>query len=196
MEAGILLALQSARVAGVTQLMALISALGNAAFIWVVVAVIMLFFDEKRMCGILSLVSLALAFVLCELILGPIVGRAHPFEAGIGVTAYYGVSHAGCTFPSIHAASSFAAATVIAVMLGRHYGIPAVITAILIAFSRLYLGMNYPTDVLAGIVLGFLIAILVVWAFNTFFRSALLERIGTPKKNARRSVRDSRGFRR
>ena len=188
MEAGILIALQSARASGLSQLMALLSALGNDAFIWLVLAVVMLFFAEKRQTGVIVLVAVIAASLLCELVIGPLVGRVRPCDAGIGVSAVIGVSHSGFSFPSAHAATSFAAATVIAMTLGRRFGTPAVVGAALISFSRLFLGVNYPSDVIAGCILGVVAGIVLVWAYNTFFRGAVLERVGTPRQNARKSV--------
>ena len=58
------------------------------------------------------------------------------------------------SFPSGHAGSSFASAFVLYRKLPKKYGIWAIILAALISFSRLYVGVHYPTDVLAGILVG------------------------------------------
>ena len=70
------------------------------------------------------------------------------------------------SFPSGHTAASFAAAVILFLQLPKKYGIPALILAVLISFSRLYLGVHYPTDVLAGAVSGTLIALAVHWIFE------------------------------
>jgi undecaprenyl-diphosphatase len=57
------------------------------------------------------------------------------------------------SFPSNHAATSFAAASIIG-HLFRRAAIPAFFLAVLIAFSRIYVGVHYPSDVLGGAVLG------------------------------------------
>ena len=57
------------------------------------------------------------------------------------------------SFPSGHASTSFACATVLALLEPR-LRVPALVLAAAIAFSRLYVGVHYPTDVLAGAVLG------------------------------------------
>lgn len=193
MEAGILIGLQSARVVGLTQLAVLIFAFGDAAFIWVALGIIMLFFSERRPAGVLVLVSVAVALVLCNLVLGPIVGRVRPCDAGIGVTAVVGVSRAGFAFPCAHAASSFAAATVIALSLGRRSGLPAVVGALLISFSCLYLGVNYPTDVLAGLLIGLVIGVAVVWLYNTFVRERVVASVGAGTSRGRTSVKGGTG---
>ena len=62
------------------------------------------------------------------------------------------------SFPSGHTSSSFASAAVFYRHLPKKFGVPAVILAALIGFSRLYVGVHYPTDVLAGAVMGILLS--------------------------------------
>lgn len=61
------------------------------------------------------------------------------------------------SFPSGHTSASFAAATAI-YAIDRRWGAAAYVLAALIGFSRLYLGVHFPTDVLAGAVVGILAA--------------------------------------
>jgi undecaprenyl-diphosphatase len=77
------------------------------------------------------------------------------------------------SFPSGHTIASFEAATV---LLIRHkkWGIMAMVLAVLIAFSRLYLYVHYPTDVLSSIVLGIGIAFAANYFVNQGY--ALYER--------------------
>lgn len=182
METGILLALQSLRVVGLTQLMALVYALGGAAFIWIALAVVMLFIAESRQMGVLVIVSVIIAAVLCALVIAPIVGRPRPCDAGIGVTAVVGVAKAGFGFPCTRVATSFAAATAIALSRGKKFGFPAVVGAVAIAFSCLFVGVSYPTDALAGMLVGIAVGVVVVWVYNTFFRGRLIESTGGSRR--------------
>jgi undecaprenyl-diphosphatase len=84
-----------------------------------------------------------------------IVARHRPFETQLGPRSS---TH---SFPSGHAATSFACATVLAAYAPR-YRVPFFALATLIALSRIYNGMHYPTDVLAGAVLGVLTALLLL----------------------------------
>ncbi len=175
MEAAILLALQSVRVPGITELMALFSALGNMGFIWIIIGLICLFFAEKRPMGICIFLTIAVVYIVAELILDPVVARVRPCDASIGVNAVIGVSHSGYSFPSGHTTISFAVATVICMMSDSHKSkIAAVFLAIVIAFSRLYLGVHYPTDVLAGMVIGIVIAVIVVGLWRLFLGQLIL----------------------
>ena len=186
MDTAILLALQSIRFDGLTQLMALISALGNHAFIWLALGVVMLLFPEKRSTGMLVIAAVAVCYVASEIVLEPLVHRVRPCDAGIGVTAVMGVSHNGFSFPSGHSISSFASAMVIALMLGKRYGVPAFIGAFVIAFSRLFLGVHYPSDVVISAAMGVLIGLLVVVVYNNFFAYRSSDRARPSGRHSRR----------
>ena len=71
------------------------------------------------------------------------------------------------SFPSGHTTASFAVALVMLRMLPKKFGIPAVVLAALVAFSRLYLGVHYPTDVLTGFVIALVGSTLSVWIVRT-----------------------------
>lgn len=188
METAILGALQGARIIGLTQLMALISALGNGGFIWVVTGIVMLFFATRRGPGIMVILSVIITGILVGLVLTNVIGRAAPCDSEAGIAAVVGVSRAGMSFPSFHAASSFAAATVLALTCGRGVGVPAYFGAVLISFSRLFCGVNWPTDILVGAVLGIAIGAVCSWVFNQYLYSFLYEKLETPSRRGRTSV--------
>ena len=73
-------------------------------------------------------------------------------------------------FPSGHTQASFAAATSIC-MWNRKWGIPALTLAALVAFSRMYLYVHYPTDILGGIFFGLLYAFIALLICNKLFRN-------------------------
>ena len=144
-------------------LMPIITLLGDAGIFWIAVSVVLLCIPKYRKAGLGMVISLLIGVVLCNITLKPLVGRIRPYD--------YQLQHFGKTiellvatphdfsFPSGHTIASFEAATVI-LLYNRKLGIPAMILAVLIAFSRLYLYVHYPTDVLASVVLGIGIAFL------------------------------------
>ena len=73
------------------------------------------------------------------------------------------------SFPSGHTLASFEAATVLMIR-DKRFGIPALVLAFLIAFSRLYLYVHFPSDVLAGVLLGVLFGCLGVWIVNAIWK--------------------------
>ena len=106
--------------------------------------------------------AMAMGLLVCNIILKPTVGRIRPydFQETLGVTINLLIEKQhDFSFPSGHTIASFEACTVM--MLGsKKLGIPATLLAILIAFSRLYLYVHYPTDVIASVILGTIFGIL------------------------------------
>lgn len=138
--------------------MPVITFLGNAGWFWIAAAVLMLFFKRTRKTGIMMGAALVFGLIVCNLILKPSIARIRPYEVAEGINLLIR-KETDFSFPSGHTAASFEAATVL-MLRDKRFGIPALILAALIAFSRLYLYMHYPTDVLAGIAVGVLCGVL------------------------------------
>ena len=145
--------------------MIFITSIGNYAFVWIVISVSLVIPQKTRKIGIMSLVALLVSFLLNNLILKDVVGRIRPYEVISGLELLVNPA-TDLSFPSGHAGNSFAVAVVLFQKLPRKYGIPALVLASLIGISRLYIGIHYPTDVLAGAVIGTLIAIFIVKLFE------------------------------
>lgn len=146
-----------------------ITHLGDAGTIWILIAVILLFTKKYRKTAIGMLIAMLITYILGDQILKPLVGRARPFthrdiELLIPPPGRY-------SFPSGHSASSFCAAVYL-FLNNKKLGIPAFVLAALIAFSRLYLYVHFPTDVLCGILLGTVCAILT---FRIFRRNGYVD---------------------
>ena len=143
-------------------LMPWITLLGDAGIFWMVCAAILAFTKKYRKIGFGMAIAMAMGLVVCNMILKPTVGRIRPydFQESLGVTINLLIEKQhDFSFPSGHTIASFEACTVI--LLGsRKLGIPATLLAILIAFSRLYLYVHYPTDVIASVILGTIFGII------------------------------------
>ncbi len=142
-----------------------ISFTGNAGAIWIVITLLLLCIKKTRKIGFMCAVSLLLSLIINNFLLKNILARTRPYEVIEGLKILI-ATPTDFSFPSGHTASSFAAATVLFLTLPKKYGIPALIYATLMGFSRLYIGVHYPTDVLAGAVSGILIAIITVRIFK------------------------------
>lgn len=141
------------------KIMIFISSLANKGMLWIGIGVVLLLLGVKGRKwsnrGLLVLLSLAFNMVICNLLLKPLVARTRPYDL-LGYEIL--VRRLGdYSFPSGHTSASFAAATAI-YAIDRRWGAAAYVLAALIGFSRLYLGVHFPTDVLAGAVVGILAA--------------------------------------
>lgn len=134
--------------------------LGDHGLIWIVLGLVLLIPKKTRKAGVLVLASLLGSLLINNLLLKNIVARTRPYEVIDGLKLLIAPQW-DYSFPSGHAGSSFAAAMAMFLKLPRRYGIPALIGAALIAVSRLYVGVHYPTDVLVGTLTGILIAVLM-----------------------------------
>lgn len=136
------------------KLMVLITSLGNGGTIWIIISIAMLSSKKYRKVGIMALTAVALTAIFGEGILKHLIRRLRPF-ASIQTLNVIIKKPLTYSFPSGHTAASFAAAGVI----GKHikkYKLEVYILASLIAFSRIYLFVHYPSDILGGIILGIL----------------------------------------
>lgn len=136
-----------------------ITFLGNAGLIWIIAAVIMLAVKKYRRNGGELAVSLIGCVVIGNLLLKNLVARSRPCWINDTVNMLIAVP-TDYSFPSGHTMSSFAAAAVI-MHTDKRLGIAAYILASLIAFSRLYLYVHFPTDIIAGAVIGTAIGLAV-----------------------------------
>lgn len=135
----------------------IITKLGDAGIFWIIVAIVLLLFKKTRKMGIMTGLALLLGLIIGNLTLKPLVARTRPYDMpGVDINLLI-ERLSDKSFPSGHTLASFEAATVLLIK-DKRFGIPAIVLASVIAFSRLYLYVHYPTDVLGGIVLGILIA--------------------------------------
>lgn len=153
-----------------TPIMKFITHLGDSGIIWIVLAVLFLVFSRTRKTGVLMIFSLLGSLLINNMILKNLVARVRPYEAVEGLHRMI-EAQGDLSFPSGHTGSSFAAAVVIYLMCPKKYGIPAMILAVLIAVSRLYVGVHYPTDVLFGALSGTLIAWLICRIYQMKFET-------------------------
>lgn len=140
-------------------LMPKITFLGEAGLIWIVILLLFLWMKTRRKCGLKMAVSLVIYLLLGQFILKNIVARPRPCWINTAVEMLVKVPK-DYSFPSGHSMSGISSAFII-LLDDRRVGIPACILAVVIAFSRLYLYVHFPTDVLAGAVMGILLAIAV-----------------------------------
>ncbi len=131
----------------------IITCLGDGGWFWILVTLILLCSKKWRPAGAAAALSLLIGFLVTNLLLKNLIARPRPYDAISAIVPLI-ARPSDFSFPSGHSTASFACALVCVRMLPKRYGIPAVCLAVLIAFSRLYLAVHYPLDVLAGFVIG------------------------------------------
>ena len=127
---------------------------GDAGVFWVCLAILLLIIPKTRKTGVIMGTALVLNWLLCNALLKNLVGRIRPYDVNT-LVEIIARKPADYSFPSGHTSVSFAGASALYLATGnRKAGIAAMLLACLIAFSRLYLYVHYPTDVLGGLLIG------------------------------------------
>ena len=161
-ELELLRALQGLHAPVFDALMVGASALGNRSAVWALLGCALVIPRRTRRAGVAVLVSLVLCTVAVDVVLKSLVARPRPFTLDGSIELLI-AAPGGWSFPSGHAAKAFAAATALAASLpssARRWALPAFALAARIGFSRLYLFVHFPTDVLAGALIGVALGIL------------------------------------
>lgn len=141
-----------------------ITSLGNGGWFWIVLGIVLIITKKYRKGGILILGALIFSALFGNIILKPLVARPRPCWIHDTVQLLIKVPR-DYSFPSGHTQASFAAASAL-MQTNKKAGISACVLAVLIAFSRLYLYVHFPTDVLAGILIGICCGLLSGWIFR------------------------------
>lgn len=166
-ESAILLGIQNnIRTPFLTSFFSFITHLGDAGIIWIVLCLILLIFRSTRDMGMRASLSLLAAFLINNLLLKNIFDRTRPFYVIESLSALIKYP-SDASFPSGHSAAAFAVASAL-IFAGapKRISIPAAVLAVLVAFSRLYFGVHYPSDVICGAATGTLCAAATVFALK------------------------------
>lgn len=139
-----------------------ITFLGDKGWLFIVIAVILLLIPKSRFWGAKLSTSLILGLVFGNMLLKNVVARIRPYDVVENVTLLVD-KLSDYSFPSGHTMASFEFFTVVCFMpVKKVYKVLAGILAFTIAFSRIYLYVHYPTDVLGGMFFGTLFGIMGV----------------------------------
>ena len=139
--------------------------LGTAGVLWIVITLILLIIPKTRRVGRVCVISLIISFLVCNVFLKNAVARPRPYTVIEGLRILVGPA-VDWSFPSGHASTSFCVGTVCLARLPKKAGIPLIVLAALIALSRLYVGIHYPTDVICGVLVGIGAAVLAMKLFD------------------------------
>lgn len=167
---GILLAIEQTRNAFFDAFFKVYTSLGNAGISCIVLSVLLLLISKTRKIGASCSVSLVYHLLICNITLKPLIARPRPFDFFEHFSADSLLISAPLdySFPSGHTAACFAFSTAV-FMYNRKWGIVSFVLSAIMGYSRLYLSVHYPTDVLGGIVVGIVCGVLAVKTTNSLY---------------------------
>ena len=152
--------------------MVFVTSLTNGGFIWILLGVILFFIPRTRPMGIAVLLAIALDSILVNLVIKPIVMRPRPYQA-LDLSILI-ADPSGSSFPSGHSSVAFAAASAYCLTSNtkfeKRFRWFLLFWAALTAFSRLYLLVHYPSDVIAGALIGVVVAPLAIMLTDWLYR--------------------------
>ena len=163
-EFDFLYALQNIHNPVLDKIIIVLSTIGDAGLLWIGVAILLICMKKYRKCGLQVAVAMLLTFIVGNLILKNMIHRDRPCWIDPSITLLV-KSPSDFSFPSGHSMNGFTASVSI-LLCDKKLGIVAVILAAAIAFSRLYNFVHFPTDVIAGIVIGIVSALFVNYLFQ------------------------------
>ena len=145
------------------RIMVVLSLLGNGGVLWIFLAAVLLCTKKYRKCGLQVAVAMLFTYIVGNLILKNAIHRDRPCWIDPSIELLL-KSPKDYSFPSGHSMNGFTAAVTL-LLCDKKLGIPALVLASAIAFSRLYNFVHFPTDVIAGIVVGIISAMFVNYLF-------------------------------
>lgn len=149
------------------RIMPIVTSLGNMSFIWIISGVLLICIKKYRKYGYMLFLSLILCALIGNITLKPMVARIRPFNAYPLIDGLLIKAPTDFSFPSGHTMCSFAPSVVL-FYFNRRIGVGAFVLSFLIAFSRLYLYVHYPSDVFVGMVIGIANGIIAINIIKLF----------------------------
>ena len=137
-----------------------ITFLGEKGWFWIVLSIVLCCMKKTRKAGVASLLSLLGSFLITNLLLKNLIARPRPYQE-METLILLIEKPLDYSFPSGHTSASFASALTCYQMLPKPYGTVFVVLAALVAYSRLYLGAHYPTDIIGGFLVAFAVSTLI-----------------------------------
>ncbi len=161
-----------------TAIMVVITTLGDAGIIFILLGIVLLLTKKYRKAGFAILVALVVMLVCNDLILKELFARTRPFNLDETVYAWWHEIYkypnfnidkpSSFSFPSGHTSSAFAAALAL-LWYDRKLGIPTTIFAALMGFSRIYVEVHYCTDVIGAIIVSAVYALIAILLVNLIY---------------------------
>ena len=163
-EFSVLYALQEIHNPVLDKIMIFITTLGDEGLFWIGIGIVCLVLKKHRRMGLQVLLSMLVTFIVGNLILKNLFARQRPcaIDPSLELLIPYPSEF---SFPSGHSMNGMTAAMAL-YLNNKKIGVPALIIALLIGFSRMYHFVHFPTDILGGFCVGFAVAIMMNYIFD------------------------------
>lgn len=135
------------------KVMVTITHLGDAGVIWIILTLVLLLIPKTRKIGVVLAVALVFDLILCNFIVKPFVARTRPYDINTSIELLIG-RQVDYSFPSGHTAAGITCAVALYFMRQKWLWKMTLFLSILIGFSRMYLYVHFPTDIIGGIIIG------------------------------------------
>lgn len=135
------------------KIMVTITHLGDAGIIWIILTLVLLLIPKTRKIGFVLAVALVFDLILCNFIVKPFVARTRPYDINTAIELLIG-RQVDYSFPSGHTAAGITCAAALYLMRQKWLWKMTLLLSILIGFSRMYLYVHFPTDIIGGIIIG------------------------------------------
>ena len=163
LDGALLLWLQDLRTPILNALFSFYTQLGNAGLVWIVLSAVLLLHPRTRKAGFWALIAMLFGLLFTNVLLKHLVARTRPWLVVEGLTALVD-EHDPNSFPSGQTCAAFACCLTWARFAARRWvKVLCLALAVLMGLSRLYVGVHFPSDVIAGCAVGCLCALLA-WA--------------------------------
>lgn len=167
LDGELLVAIQGLHMSWLDPIVSFYTKLGDAGLLWIALSLAMLFHKPTRKAGALALCAMILGLIVTNLTIKPLISRPRPWLDWPIVPLV--TEKDPNSFPSGHTCAAFAAAMVwVRTLPQRRDRVIVAVMAVLMGLSRLYVGVHYPADVLAGAVIGSLCAWAAWKAYNLY----------------------------
>ena len=141
------------------KIMTSITKLGDAGIFWIILTLLFLIIPKMRKTGIIMAAALIMDLLICNVAVKNLVARTRPCDVNKSIQLLIKRPW-DYSFPSGHTAASFASVTALYLAGEKKLWKPVLVLGCVIAFSRMYLYVHYPTDILGGVIIGILSGVL------------------------------------
>lgn len=141
------------------KIMVMITHLGDAGIIWIILTLVLLLIPKMRKVGFVLALALIFDLIFCNFMIKPFIARTRPYDINTAIKLLID-RQVDYSFPSGHTAAGITCTVVLYLMRQKWLWKITLLLSILIGFSRMYLYVHFPTDIIGGIFIGIICGIL------------------------------------